>query len=361
MRAISVANQKGGCGKTTTAVNLAASLALKNYKVLLIDLDPQAHASFALGIKTEQLDRSLYNVMTCNEQKKRQLSDVILQLWDNLNIAPGHILLSTAEQELSNKVDAISLLYQSIDSLGTSYDFIIMDCPPSLGFLTFNALRASHLLIVPIQCCSMSLVGVGKLINMVELIQLKFQRAPKIKSLVTIFDKRTTYSKRMVREIRSYFGENLFSTMIRVNVALREAAAHGVPVIKYNARSTGAHDYTALADEIIVDSRKLFLEDFYEEAEQFLQDVRTKLKIQTFALLAPEAKDVFIVGDFNNWKADESSRFTKASDGTWEKRLALKPGVYKYKFIVDGQWHHDRNNPKSVRNNFGSVDSLLEI
>jgi chromosome partitioning protein len=358
---ISVANQKGGCGKTTTAVNLAASLALKNYKVLLVDLDPQAHASFALGIKTEQLDRSVYNVLTSNEQKQRRLADVILQLWDNLNLAPGHILLSTAEQELSNKVDAISLLYQAIDSLGASYDFIIMDCPPSLGFLTFNALRASHLLIVPIQCCSMSLVGVGKLINMVELIQLKFQRAPKIKSLITIFDKRTTYSKRMVREIRSYFGDNLFKTMIRVNVALREAAARGMPVIKHSPQATGARDYNALADEIIVDSRRLFLEDFYEETEQFLQDVRTKLKIQTFSFLAPEAKDVFIVGDFNNWKADESSRFSRATDGVWEKRLALKPGVYRYKFIVDGEWHHDHNNAKTVRNNFGSLDSVLEI
>jgi len=361
MRVISVANQKGGCGKTTTAVNLAAQLALNKHNVLLIDLDPQAHASFALGIKTEQLDRSVYNVLTSNAERQKRLSEVILQLWDNLNLAPGHILLSTVEQELSAKTDAISTIYKAINSLSASYDFIILDCPPSLGFLTFNALRSSHLLIVPIQCCSMSLVGVGKLINMVELIQLKFQRAPKIKGLVTMFDRRTSYAKRMVREIASYFGDNLFDTKIRVNVSLREAAARGLPVAKYNGQATGTADYKRLADEISKEAKRLFLDDFYQETEQFLSEMRTKLKVQTFILSEPDAKDVYIVGDFNNWKADETSRFDKTADGRWEKRLALKPGLYKYKFIIDGQWQHDRRNVRTVSNRFGTLDSVLEI
>ena len=308
MRVISVANQKGGCGKTTTAINLAGSLALKNYKVLLIDLDPQAHASFGLGIKTEQLERSMYNVLTNADTKRKRLSEVILQLWENLNLAAGHILLSTIEQELRNKEDAISIVYRAIDSLTENYDFIIIDCPPSLGFLTFNALRASHLLIVPLQCCALSLMGVGKLINMVELIQLKLQRAPKVKGLIAHYDKRTNYSKKMFHEIKRYFKDNIFNTVIRANVTLKEATEQGMPAVKLDKQSRGAVDYMSLAEEVIIESRKLFLDDFYQEAEDFMANMYAKMKVQTFSLLAPEAKNIYVVGDFNSWGAGESSR-----------------------------------------------------
>ena len=361
MRVISVANQKGGCGKTTTAINLAGSLAVKGYKVLLMDLDPQAHASFGLGVKSDQLERSMYNVLTRTDTKRKKLSQAILNIWENLNLAPGHILLSTIEQELRNEEHAISLVYKAIDLLETNYDFIIIDCPPSLGFLTFNALRASHLLIVPLECCSLSLMGVGKLINMVELIQLKLQRAPKVKGLVTIYDQRTKYGKKMFEKIKTYFRDNIFRTVIRANITLREAAERGIPVVKFDKRSRGAADYMSLAEEVIMDARKLFLDDFYQEAENFMANMSSKMKAQTFSLLAPEAKNIYVIGDFNNWNVNESNRLQKMPDGRWEKRIALKPGIYKYKFIVDGEWRHDSNNSKTISNNVGGIDSVLVI
>ncbi|MEA3305681.1 MAG: AAA family ATPase [Candidatus Omnitrophota bacterium] len=361
MRVLSIANQKGGCGKTTTAINLAASLAFKNYKVLLIDLDPQSHASFGLGVKTSQLVKSVYNVLTNIDTKRKKLAEVILHLRENLDIAPAHILLSTIEQELRNEEDAVSVIYNAIDLFDVSYDFIIIDCPPSLGFLTFNALRASHELIVPVQCCSLSLMGVEKLINMVELIQLKFQQAPRVKGLITTYDRRTRYAKKMAEEVRQYFKNNIFNVPIRINVALREAAAQGVPVIKFNKYSAGASDYMSLSEEVIADSRKLFLDNFYQEAENLFNEMQIMPKVQTFSLLAPEAKEVYLVGDFNDWKTSESDMLNLLPDGRWEKKVALKPGIYKYKFIVDGKWRSDPGNQKIAAGDFSGLKSILVV
>lgn len=361
MIVISLSNQKGGCGKTTSSINLAASLAYKNYKVLLIDLDPQAHASMGVGIKTDRIEKSMYNVLTSSADKRKNLDDVILHLWENFDLASGHILLSTVEQELSGKENAISLVYNALESLKTPYDYVIIDCPPSLGFLTFNALRASHEVIIPVETSSYSLSGVGKLVNMVELIQLKLHSSPKIKGLVTIFDKRTNFANRMLDEIKEYFKGNLFSAVIRINVALRESSSKGISCLKYDKYSNGSKDYFALAEEVIADSKKFQLENFYTNAESLIKDVKEALKIKNFNLYLPDAKEVYIVGDFNNWTINDDSKLDYGKGGFWEKRLAIKSGKYRYKFVVDGKWIHDPNNEVSETNPYGDLDSILTL
>lgn len=360
MKVITIANQKGGCAKTTTAINLASALAGLNHSVLLVDLDPQGHASYGLGVDPMKIEKSIYNSLTSAQDRRLSIESVILNISGGLDLAPSNILLSTIEQELRDVEGAVSRLYESFNSMKRAYDFIIVDCPPSLGFLTFNALRAAHLVLIPVETSRYSLVGINKLMNMVELIALKIQHAPKIKAVVTIYDKRTNFSQRMLNETRSYFKDNLLRTLIRINVALKEAANSGIPIDRYNKHSNGAQDYRELADEVLKEAKKIHLENFYKEAREMISHAK-RISGYTLTFVSPAAKEVYVVGDFNNWAMDQAHKLTSKNDGRWEKKLDLKPGKYRYKFVVDGQWVTDPQNTQTESNPFGGVDSVLTI
>lgn len=386
MRTISIANQKGGCGKTTTTINLASALAISGKRILLIDLDPQSHASYGLGIMNQTVNKSVYNILTDNSDKICSLSECILHVSQNLDIAPSNILLSTLEQELKDKEDAVSRLYDVIASSKLNYDYILIDCPPSLGFLTFNALRAADMVLVPIDMSAFSLMGVAKLMGMLELIKVKIGHSPRVNSLATIFDKRTKYSETMLCEIKSLFKEQLLTTVIRMNVALKRAVSKGISVIQFDKESNGAQDHLDLAKEILkIDEEDasraekakavmaLALTPVPEiespagqsasmDASVILEDaVRFIVKDIVFAINAPSAREIYVAGDFNQWKVDESARLTKSEDGKWEKRVNLSPGRYKYKFIIDGEWVHDSQNPEREPNRFGTFDSIAKL
>jgi len=372
MKTISVANQKGGCGKTTTAINLSSALASLGKRILLIDLDPQSHASFGLGIMNQTVNKSVYNVLTDNSDKRCSINECILQASKNLDIAPSNILLSTLEQELKDKEDAVSKLHDVITAGNLNYDYIIVDCPPSLGFLTFNALRAADLVLVPIDMSAFSLMGVAKLLGMLELIKVKINHAPKVNSLATIFDKRTKYSEIMLNEIKALFKDQMLQTIIRMNVTLKKAVSKGVSVIEFDEKSNGAIDHMALAKEILKEegeelaqaekTRAIMAIASPDNAVQTMEDaVRSLMKEIVFAINAPDAREIYLVGDFNQWKIDDQARLSKSEDGLWEKRLGLTPGKYRYKFVVDGQWVIDSQNPEREQNMFGTFDSVAKL
>lgn len=376
MKRIAITNQKGGCGKTTTTINLAGAIANLGKKVLVIDLDPQAHATFGLGMLNQSAERSIYNVLTDNAEKRRVILDCIANVSQNLDIIPSNILLSTLEQELKDIEGAVSKLYDALTSTQLNYDYLIIDCPPSLGFLTFNALRAAELVVVPVDMSAFSLMGVGKLLGMIELIKVNIGHSPTVRALATLFDRRLKYSQTIFDEIKSFFKEQTLDTVIRLNVTLRKAAAKGVTVTQFDSKSNGALDHMALAHEIIMiegseEFKQALAECSDKQEEAVLPQTARINAIQvkeepaerntSFFISAPKAKDVYIVGDFNHWKINDASRLSRLEDGRWEKKYTLTPGKYRYKFVVDGEWVLDSLNQEKEQNPYGTFDSVKKL
>jgi chromosome partitioning protein len=251
MRVIASANQKGGCGKTTTAINLSSSLSLKGQKVLLIDFDPQAHATMGLNVKPSDLDKTIYDVITPKKNWLWGIKDILVPVKDNFDLAPSSLILSAFEQELSGLERREHRLFQAIQPLKEKYDFIVIDCPPSIGHLCFNALRACDEVIIPIDMSLFSLRGVAKLIEIIILLKDKIGHDIKSRALITMYDRRTRYSRTVLEKVQAEFGNNVFDTVIRYNIRLRETADLGLPVGDYDKNAIGHMDYENLAEEVI--------------------------------------------------------------------------------------------------------------
>ncbi len=246
---IAIANQKGGVGKTTTSVNLAASLGVLEKKVLLIDADPQANATSGLGIDVEQVELGTYQLL---EHSAKAEEAIIKTSSPNLDIIPSHIDLVAIEIELVDQDEREYMLKKAISHLKESYDYILIDCAPSLGLLTLNALTASDSVIIPIQCEYFALEGLGKLLNTIKSVQKIHNKDLDIEGLLlTMYDSRLRLSNQVVEEVQKHFNEMVFSTIIQRNVRLSEAPSYGESIINYDAASKGATNYLSLAHEII--------------------------------------------------------------------------------------------------------------
>lgn len=248
-KTIAITNQKGGVGKTTTAINLAASLAVLEYKTLLVDADPQANATSGIGFDPKNVQTSIYECIIDDIDPK----NVILQTdTPHLSLIPAHIDLVGAEIEIINRPNREKMMRRSLAKIKDDYDFIIIDCSPSLGLITVNALSAADSVIIPVQCEYFALEGLGKLLNTIKIVQSRLNTELDIEGiLLTMFDSRLNLSKQVVEEVKTHFQQMVFNTLINRNTKLGEAPSYGSSIIMYDAGSTGAINYLNLAREIL--------------------------------------------------------------------------------------------------------------
>ncbi len=357
MKIIAVANQKGGCGKTITAVSLAGALAGAGKNVLFVDLDPQGHASSAFGIKEPDSSMTSYLIFeSFLATKTADISSIIIQRYQTLWVVPSHITLSTMEQKMANIRGAVLVVSGALKTeAAQKFDYIILDTPPNLGFLTLNALHAAGEVIVPLDISLFSLNGVSQIDDMLELAKDMGFKKPHVNFLITLYDSRSNFAKTFLEKAKTTFSNKLFRTIVRQNIKLREAAQAGQVIFEYDSSCNGAKDYTALVKEI--------MPEFKGES---IHIKPLAVQPQTapeafFKLLAPDAENVYLAGSFNNWAQDESSVMKKLDNGIWVKIISLPQGSYHYKFIVDGKWIEDPANNMVEADAFGGKNSLVVV
>ena len=354
MRVIAIVNQKGGCGKTTTTVNLAGCLAAEGHQVLVVDLDPQAHATLGLGIDPENVEENLYDVLAEPGGDER-LDDILVETDESLDVAPSGIVLSALEQRLATEPieTRTERLRTALAPLEGTYDYVLIDCPPSVGLLTFNALRAASEVIVPLETSEFAVHGVEKLLETIGLLVERIGHDLTVRVLPTLYDGRTRYARQTLSRIRERFKDMCFDTVIRSNVKLREAAARGMPIARFARSANGAIDYGALAVE--VEALGLLAEAELTGLDEIPREVVVRFR-------DPGASDVRIAGDFNGWVPDKGVRsLIESEDGTrvWTKILELPPGQYEYRYVVDGEWREDPENAEDQAG--GQARSVLVV
>ena len=247
-KVISLVNQKGGVGKTTTAVNLATILAQRGKKILLIDADPQGNASSGLGLD-KKIELSTYDILVNETELKDVIQDTIVK---NLKLCPSNMSLAGAEVELVSMMSREHRLKEKLDIIKDEYDYIFIDCPPSLGLITLNAFTTSDSVLIPVQCEYFALEGLGQLLNTINLVKKHLNKEIYIEgALLTMFDARTNLSNQVVKEVKKYFDDKVYKTVIPRNVRLSEAPSYGMPITQYDARSKGAKSYVKFAREFL--------------------------------------------------------------------------------------------------------------
>jgi chromosome partitioning protein len=360
MRTVAIVNQKGGCGKTTTTVNLAGCLAADGQRVLVVDMDPQAHATLALGVDPEAVEENIYEVLA-EDDAGDALEAILVKPHERIDLAPSGIVLSALEQKLAaERSDArTQRLAAALLPLSDRYDFVLIDCPPNVGLLTFNALRAAQEVIVPLETSFFAIHGVKKVLETITLLSERISHDVQVRILPTLYDGRTRYARETLAEIRETFGDLCFDTVVRQNVKLREAARRGRPINQIARSANGSIDYGALAVELEATPPEERPVAPSQAADRESPEREVVIQYRDVG-----ANDVRIAGDFNGWIPDKDVRSVIQSEGqsrVWTKILRLPPGTYQYRYVVDGQWQQDPENPNSVDGPVGNRNSVLVV
>jgi len=404
MRTIAVANQKGGCGKTTVSINLAACLAREGRRTLLVDMDPQGHCALGLAVPEEQIEVSVCDVPIDNPSGERiDITRSIWQITANFDLAPATTSLAAFEQVMQGRPDRDHRLADALATIDGKYDFVIVDCPPHIGLLTQNALTASSEVIIPVDTGYFSLQGLSKQLQTVEAIRAGRESPLEVRVLANLYDVRTKLGREILNELKRKFGPLMCHTFINFNTKLREGASFGQPITDYDPGSMGFRDFVRLARELIsaggpdmvattllrqaddlsekaerllATSRPLFVADGIEmpaptdlpatpeQIEKKIEDVYgTKVTSEGvwFVTQAPGAGRVCVAGDFNNWQPEATPLLRNGREDCFHALLPLQPGRYCYRFVIDGQWRTDANNTYVESNPFGELNSVVEV
>src|SRR5437870_4891857 len=371
MRTIAVINQKGGCGKTITAINLSAFLAREQRRVLLVDMDPQGHATLGLLGNAVPPSKTMYDVFLQEPGgRATALRDVIRSIHDNLHVASADILLSAIPETLAGQIGRENILSEALAGVAGDYDYVVVDCPPAVGLLTFNALKACSEAIVPMDPSFFALHGSGKLLETFEVLvkDTGHQITPRV--LVTLYSGRSPFVKAVVDEIRHHLDGRHFDVVIRYSVKLAEAASHGVPIVDYCQHCAGFDDYQALAAEVLQQEAAV------PEGERVTVNVNATTTSASddglppsapavtpegvlFSIGALNAERVQLAGEFNDWTLDGSEM--EPLGGVWRKIVKLPPGRYRYRYVIDGRWQSDPLNAAVEPNAYGGHDSVVVV
>lgn len=400
MRTIAVVNQKGGCGKTTVSINLANALAELGQRTLLVDMDSQSHCAVGLAVPEDQIEQSIYDVLISKSRNEPvKLTEILWQISDNLELAPSGIDLSAFEQQMVGIQDRENCLKEVLSEMDDEFDFVIIDCPPAVSLLTFNAIRAASEVIVPVETGYFALHGLSKQLETLNIISERAQQAINVRVLASMYDIRTKMAREVLAELKNHFAEKMFKTTVNFNTKIKEAASFGQPIGEYDPASKGQLDFQALAEEIIgsqvkqqqrdlVNSLSSQLESISTSADELLKstkppiqeikaekpkttDLSKKLsdyygvtqidEAVVFVTLYPRANNVQIAGDFNNWQPSQTEMQKVGDSGVWQTKLDLEAGKYRYRLVVDGQWQQDPYNEETELNPFGGFNSVLTV
>jgi chromosome partitioning protein len=399
MRTIAVINQKGGVGKTTVAINLASAMAHRGQRTLLVDVDPQSHCAVGLAVPEEQIEQSMFDVLIGQARgEPLRVGEILWKISERFELAPSTIDLATFETQTTGLAERENCLRDVLVGLRNEFDYVVIDCPPSVGLLTFNALRAANDVIVPVEMGYFSLHGLSKQLETLNALSQQCPERANVMVLASMYDIRTKMGREILGELRKHFADRMFKTVVNFNTKLKEAASLGQPISEYDSASKGFKDFLALADELVgtdtqvhraemVNTLQTRLQAISASADELLSSiqqpqmsvepdktqttleqkladfygVRQDKGIVIFSALYPRAQTVQIAGDFNGWKPEAAPLEKVGDGGNWQIKLPLNTGTYRYRLVVDGQWQQDPYNEATEMNPFGEFNSVLNV